>query len=184
MNTDSRLSGRAARVVVAVALIVAAVFVAAGDIRAAPINDNHGAVGPFRRAERLDPQPPYVAPSTTIPYTGGIWGQPFAPGGLSNCEEFRFYADQFGLPAQFDAIAWRESNCRQELGVSTSCCWGYLQLDASLHLRDHRIGWRYRDACAVFAETDIDGPEPIEKQKHVCAAAQLYVVMGMGPWSL
>ena len=56
----------------------------------------------------------------------GIFGLPFAPEGLDGCDEMRFYLDQFQMPARFDGIGWRESNCRNEDGVRTSCCHGYL----------------------------------------------------------
>lgn len=113
----------------------------------------------------------------------GIHDLPFAPEGLSNCDEMTFYRVQAGLPARFDALGWRESNCRQELGVHTSCCWGYLQLNISLHLRDHRLVDRYHD-CGIFSRQDADGPEPIEKQRHMCAAKALYDLLGFQPWSL
>ena len=66
-----------------------------------------------------------------------------------------FYARQFGLPAQFERIGWRESNCRNEDGVRTSCCHGYWQL--------HRMHF----------------PMP-----ECEAAKQLYDAAGMSPWSL
>jgi hypothetical protein len=158
--------------------VIGAIFVAILCL-CGPINVPATATEQAVRVNPPDPPPewPVIPPVPT-----GIWGLPFAPGGLSNCQEARFYANQFSLPLAFDSIIWRESNCRQELGVHTSCCWGYLQLDISLHLSDHRIGWRYRQNCGVHARTDADGPEPIEKQKHMCAAKQLYDVMGYSPW--
>lgn len=142
--------------------------------------------GPYIVAVRLDQTEVVDAAATPPPSTEqitGVHGLPFAPEGLSNCDEMSFYRQQAGLPARFDALGWRESNCRQELGVHTSCCWGYLQLNISLHLRDHRLVERYHD-CGVFFRQDADGPEPIEKQRHMCAAKALYDLLGFQPWAL
>lgn len=121
-------------------------------------------------------------PSTTAPPDLPAGPDLYAPPGLSGCDEFRWYRQAFGLPAVFDGIAWRESNCRQELGVHTSCCWGWLQLNVAVHLADHRLGPRYRNNCGVYSRYDVDGPEPADKWRHVCAAAQLYEVEGLSPW--
>lgn len=136
------------------------------------------ATGPHQPADRLTP------PTTTTqpPVTTGLWGQPFAPEGLSNCDEMTFYRRQWGLPDRFDAIGWRESNCRNEDGVRTSCCHGYWQLWINLHLRDQRIGWRYRDLCGVHSVYDVNSDEPLDKQRQACAAKQLYDVVGMSAW--
>ena len=106
---------------------------------------------------------------------------PVTPEGLDNCAEARWYADQAGLPASFDRIIWRESNCRQETEVRTSCCVGWLQLNADLHVRDHRLRDAYA-ACNVFGNTDVDGPEAHEKRQQMCAAAALYGLLGTQPW--
>ena len=107
---------------------------------------------------------------------------PFDPATLDDCGEARWYADEHGLPALFDRIIWRESNCRQEIGVRTSCCVGWLQLNADLHVRDHRLREPYK-ACGVFGNSDIDGPEPIEKRQHMCAATALWRLLGTQPWT-
>jgi len=117
------------------------------------------------------------------PQPTGIYGLPFAPEGLSDCDEMRFYLDQFGMPARFDQIGWRESNCRNEDGVRTSCCHGYLQLNANLHVRDHRLHDRYAQ-CGVYGNEDINSDTPEDKQRHACAAKQLYDILGYQPWSL
>jgi len=111
----------------------------------------------------------------------GPLGKPIAPFWLDGCEEFRWYADQFGLPKFFDGIAWRESNCRNEDSVRTSCCHGYLQLNANLHVRDHRLAGPYA-ACGVFGNEDINSDNPADKQRHLCAATALYNEMGTQPW--
>lgn len=130
----------------------------------------------------LAPTSSWVLPE---PVPSGIYGLPFAPAGLDPCAEFEFYRIQWGLPERFDRLAFRESRCIQELGSThrTSCCVGYLQLFVSQHLDDHRTAPLYA-ACEVTSEFDVDGPEPIEKQRQLCAAAALYSVAGFTPWRL
>jgi hypothetical protein len=117
-------------------------------------------------ATRLNPPPP--------PWPTGIWGQPFAPFGLTACQEMMFYAAQFGLPARMEGIGWRESNCRNEDGVRTSCCHGYWQL--------HRMHFPMPE-CDAWSYHDVNSNDPLEKQKQACAAKQLYDAAGMSPWS-
>jgi len=106
----------------------------------------------------------------------------YAPPGLNNCDEMHFYRVQAGLPARFDQLGWRESNCRNEEGVHTSCCWGYWQLNVALHLRDGRIGPKYR-ACGVHSRSDVDGDNPGDKWRQACAAKALYSVVGLSAWA-
>jgi len=103
-----------------------------------------------------------------------------APAGLDDCGEMSWYRQFVGLPARFDQIGWRESNCRMEIGVRTSCCVGWWQLNASLHVRDHRLRDRYA-ACGVYGNSNVDGPD--YKLRHACATKALYDVMGYSPWS-
>jgi hypothetical protein len=117
-------------------------------------------------------QPP---PETVAP-------QPTAPSGMSNCAEMSYYRQAAGLPARFDQIGWRESNCRNEEGVHTSCCWGYWQLNVALHLRDSRIGPKYR-ACGVNSRFDVDSDTPGDKMRQACAAKALYDVVGLSAWA-
>lgn len=127
----------------------------------------------FMVATRLNPPPPPPVWPT------GLWDQPFAPFGLSDCEEMSFYADQFGLPARFDSIGWRESNCRNEDGVRTSCCYGYWQLHA-MHFRPGNIMDRN---CGADSYDDVNSDNPLDKQRQACAAKQLYDQVGLSPWS-
>lgn len=103
-----------------------------------------------------------------------------APSGMSDCDEMSWYRQRAGLPARFDALGWRESNCRQELGVHTGCCWGWLQLNIGLHLRDHRLAERYH-RCGVWSVSDANGPD--DKARHMCAARALFDVVGYSAWS-
>jgi hypothetical protein len=107
---------------------------------------------------------------------------PYAPPGLNNCDEMHFYRVQAGLPARFDAIGWRESNCRNEDGVHTSCCYGYWQLNVALHMKDHRLAPRYR-ACGVDSYTDVNSDTPEDKRRQACAAKALYDVVGLSAWA-
>lgn len=130
--------------------------------------------GPYEVAVRLDPPHVEITPV-------GLWGQPFAPDGLDNCDEMSFYRQQWGLPAAFDGIGWRESNCRNEDGVKTFCCHGYWQLYTSLHMRDHRLAPKMR-ACGVNSHHDLNSDDPLEKQRQACAAKSLYDVVGSEAW--
>lgn len=133
-----------------------------------------GGTGPYEPAIRMNP------PTTTVaPWPTGLWNQPYAPFGLSDCEEMRFYANQFGLPARFDAIGWRESNCRNEDGVRTSCCHGYWQLH-QMHFRPGNIMDRN---CSADSFDDVNSDTPLDKQRQACSAKQLYDIAGLSPWS-
>lgn len=122
-----------------------------------------------------------IGNATRLADPPGLWGQPYAPEGLSNCEEMTFYRQQWGLPSAFDGIGWRESNCRQEDGVRTFCCHGYLQLYVSLHLKDHRLAPLYA-LCGVYSHQDVNSDDPLEKQKHMCAAKMLHETVGSDAW--
>ena len=126
------------------------------------------------QAERGEQTQLIASPTAAIEY---------APEGLDDCDEMEWYRIDAGLPATFDRIGWRESNCKNYVTSSTGCCRGWLQLDVNLHLRDHRIGPRYRDNCDVHQISDVFGDTPEQKRKHMCAARQLHDVMGTQPWS-
>jgi hypothetical protein len=119
-------------------------------------------------ATRLNPPPPPPVWPT------GIYNLPIAPFGLSACGEMMYYARQFGLPAQFEGIGYRESNCRNEDIVHTSCCWGYWQLHQMHFPMPQCEAWSYRD---------VNSNDPFEKQKQACSAKQLYDAAGLSPWA-
>ena len=53
-----------------------------------------------------------VAPTTTVPT--GLWGQPFAPAGLDNCDEMRLLPGAVGSAVGVPSgSAGAKSNCRQ-----------------------------------------------------------------------
>lgn len=104
-----------------------------------------------------------------------------APIGLDDCAEMSWYRQRAGLPAVFDRLGWRESNCRNEEGVHTFCCWGWWQLWISLHLDDRRLVDAYH-ACGVYSSRDVDSDTPADKRRQACAAAALYAVEGLQPW--
>lgn len=107
---------------------------------------------------------------------------PTGPPTADNCEEMQWYRIRAGLPSRFDGIGWRESNCRNEEGVHTSCCWGYWQLNVALHLRDHRLVGPYH-SCGVYSRHDVDGDNPGDKTRQACAAKALYDEVGLSAWA-
>lgn len=123
-------------------------------------------------AERLDPPP---VEEVSVP-------QEAAPEGLNSCDEMHWYRQRAGLPARFDALGWRESNCRNEDGVHTSCCVGWWQLNIGLHLRDHRLIDAYHD-CGVWSAADVNSDTPGDKLRQACAAKALFDVVGYSAWS-
>jgi hypothetical protein len=134
---------------------------------------------PYQTADRLD----QVQVTDTLPPPGGVQGKPFAPSGLSPCDEMMFYGRQFGLPERFAGIGWRESNCRNEDAVRTYCCHGYWQLYFTVNSADHRTGPRWRDECSIYYATDFNSNTAIEKQRQACGAGVLYDIVGTAPWS-
>jgi hypothetical protein len=105
------------------------------------------------------------------------WPEDVAPPGLSNCDEMSWYRQRAGLPARFDQIGWRESNCRNEDGVHTSCCWGYWQL--------HRMhmGGEFGRRCGAWSVNDINSDNPGDKRRQACAAKLLYDMVGLSAWA-
>jgi hypothetical protein len=125
------------------------------------------------RLNSATPAAPAISPS-------GLRGLPFAPTGLDNCAEMKFYRQQAGLPDRFDSLGWRESNCRNEDGVHTGCCYGYWQLH-----KDHvRSGYakRWRDECGITSLQDFNSDTPLDKQRQACGAFVLYSMSGYTPW--
>jgi hypothetical protein len=82
--------------------------------------------------------------------------------------------------ARMSKIMWRESRCTPGVVSNTGCCVSLLQLYVGLHLRDHRLAPRY-NACGVYGWNDLDGPDDVER--HICAAAALYSVVGINAWA-
>jgi hypothetical protein len=123
-------------------------------------------VGNVYQATETDPPPP---PSNE------------APAGLSNCQEMSWYRQRAGLPAVFDSLGYRESNCRNEEGVHTFCCYGYWQLWISLHVRDGSLADAYA-ACGVSSRYDVDSDTPGDKRRQACATKALYDKQGLSPW--
>jgi hypothetical protein len=105
----------------------------------------------------------------------------FAPAGLTGCDEMNWYRVVAGLPEAFAGIGWRESNCRNEDAVRTSCCHGYWQMYTSLHLQDHRLA-PHMEACGVRSHEDLNSDTPEDKLRQACAAKALYDVSGTYPW--
>jgi hypothetical protein len=106
---------------------------------------------------------------------------PPPPAPLSNCEEMHIYRVSAGLPAAFDALGWRESNCRNEDGVHTGCCVGYWMLWVSLHLQDPQLADAYH-RCGVYSRYDVNSDTPGDKWRQACATKALYDQEGFAPW--
>jgi hypothetical protein len=106
----------------------------------------------------------------------------YAPEGLDDCDEMNWYRRDAGLPDTFSRIGWRESNCRNEDGVRTSCCHGYWQMWTELHMRDHRIAPKMT-ACGVATFHDLNSDTPEDKKRQACAAKALYDTVGDSAWS-
>lgn len=114
------------------------------------------------------------------PIGDGLNGLPFAPPGLSNCDEMHFYRVQAGLPDRFDSLGFRESGCQNKDSVRTYCCHGYWQL----HQQHVRSGYatRWREECGITSFQDFNSDSPIEKQRQACGAFVLYDMSGYTPW--
>lgn len=117
---------------------------------------------------------------TLPPPPAGLNGMPFAPEGLSDCDEMAFYRIQAGLPERFQGIGWRESNCRNEDGVRTSCCHGYWQIHR-MHLNGS--GYVYGVWCDAYSYHEVNSDTPLDKQRQACAAKALLNEQGMGAWA-
>ena len=103
----------------------------------------------------------------------GLFGLPVAPLNLSGCDEMEFYRVQWNLPPIFTGMGWRESNCRND--VENSCCHGYWQL--------HERYWSVIPECDVWDIYDLQGTDPLSKQRNACAAAHVYAISGCGAWT-
>lgn len=107
--------------------------------------------------------------------------EPVSPtAGMNACDEMDFWRQQAGLPEIFNAIGWRESNCRNDIPSKTNCCVGYWQIHTG-----NFTAPGYRDgifACGVTRRSDIMGNSDEQKQKQACVTKVLYDVSGMAPW--
>lgn len=102
----------------------------------------------------------------------------------SACDEMSRYRQAAGLPDVFDQIGRRESNCRNEDGVRTFCCYGYWQNYISSHLRSPGYRDRIVDECGVTGFDDINSDTPDDKRRQACVTFVVYDVSGLSPWSL
>lgn len=139
------------------------------------------------------PRTPVPPRPTQPPVATGLNGLPFAPAGMSGCEEMNFYRIQWGLPQRFDdsghhqrwtrsdGLGWRESKCQNPAVSGTGCCGGYWQLYISLFLRDGRMAPKLA-ACDVKRLSDVTGESAYNKQRQACAAKATYDVVGLSAW--
>lgn len=108
--------------------------------------------------------------------------QVMGPGNLTGCARMTWYRVNAGLPERFDAIGWRESNCRNDVTSSTGCCHGFWQISfGNRTAPGYRAGFI---ACGVFQVSDYKGNSDSQMRANACLAKVLYDVSGMSPWSL
>lgn len=107
----------------------------------------------------------------------------------NDCAEMDYYRTEAGLPEIFDKIGWRESNCRNEDGVRTWCCYGYWQNYIASHL-DSQSAYRERIIadCGVTSYRDVNSDTPEDKKRQACVTFVVYSIerelgrSGLGPW--
>lgn len=137
-------------------------------------------LGIYAEAVRLNNQMQLTEPPAPPAILGPL-GLPIAPYWFGGCDEMEFYRQQVGLPGVFRSIGWRESNCRNEDGVRTSCCHGYWQLH---HVHFNGSGYVYGRWCDARSVQDVNSDTPEDKQRQACAAKALYDRSGESPWGL
>lgn len=104
----------------------------------------------------------------------------YAPEGLGDCDEMNWYRIDVGLPERFSGIGWRESNCRNEDGVRTSCCHGYWQMH---RMHFNGSGVIYGVYCGAYSYHDVNSDTPEDKKRQACVAKALYDKVGISAWS-
>lgn len=104
----------------------------------------------------------------------------YAPDGLDDCDEMNWYRIDAGLPERFSGIGWRESNCRNEDAVRTSCCHGYWQMHM-MHFNGS--GVIYGVYCGAYSYHDVNSDTPEDKKRQACAAKALHDEVGISAWS-
>lgn len=108
---------------------------------------------------------------------------PSPPGGLSGCDEMRWYREQAGLPDVFDSIGFRESRCQNDARPTlpaASCCRGWWAIHRSnIRAPGYAAG---AAACGITSEWDYYGNSADQKRASACFARVLYDVSGLRPW--
>lgn len=140
---------------------------------------NHPAdvpIGGYQPAVRTDP-PPSTAP-TSLPVIDDLPQEPALP--EDPCANAQALRVDVGLPARFDALAYRESRCQNN--VRTYCCYGIYQIYWSLITRDHRMQESIA-ACGASTLSDIYGETPQKRRANTCVAKALFDVSGYGAWA-
>lgn len=109
---------------------------------------------------------------------------PGPPGGLSLCDEMSWYRQDVGLPAIFDSIGWRESNCQNDAPPSipeARCCRGWWAIHyTNIRAPGYKAG---AAACGITTESDYYGTSFEQKKASACFAKVLYDVSGLTPWA-
>lgn len=128
-------------------------------------------IGGYQPAVRLNPPSP-PPPSTPV------YDLPLDQDPCGNAHDLRV---GFGLPERFDALAYRESRCLNN--VRTYCCFGIYQLYWGKLSQDHRM-IPLIAACGVETLLDIYGETPEKRANNTCVAKALFDVSGYGAWAL
>lgn len=144
---------------------------------------NHPAdvpIGGYEPAVRTSPPP---APPITLPPNLPVIDdipQPQETLPADLCANAQALRVSQGLPARFDALAYRESRCQNN--VRTYCCYGIYQIYWSLITRDHRMQESIA-ACGASTLSDIYGETPEKRRANTCVAKALFDVSGYGAWA-
>lgn len=158
-------------------LLLAACTPTAGALSDGPSEINEPAtpaISGYQTAVRVNP-PPQPDPA---PQAAPLYEEESPPADL--CASAHAMRAEVGLPVRFDALSWRESNCRND--VRTFCCYGIYQLYWSVISKDHRMGLRIA-ACGVDSLSDIYGETMVKRRANTCVAKALYDVAGYSPWA-
>ena len=151
---------------VVIATVIVVAFMLLGTTYATSLTATHQAIHkPIAPVKKLTHQQPVL----------------YAPAGLTGCNEMMWYRINAGLPAAFDRIGFRESGCRNENTVRTSCCHGYWQLAIALHLKTPATRNAYHQ-CGVNSVDDINSNTAHNKKAQACATQVLYRRNGLAPW--
>lgn len=131
-----------------------------------------------------------VAPPTTDPCNHeGLNCLPFAPAGLSPCDEMNWWRVQWSIPDRWGdeprdgpkigwGRGWRESNCEPWANshLSAGCCFGYWQIASSNITAPGYAAAGVFSNCGVFSKWDywdaVD-PSPLQRQRQACIVAGL-----------
>lgn len=99
---------------------------------------------------------------------------------LTGCDLMEWYADEAGLPDEFDWMGWAESRCDNTAISPTGCCSGYWQI---------HHGWLRWDpegaaACGATTRDDWRGADHASRQVNACMAVLVFDQQGFDAWQV